>query len=404
MIPKKIQFLLILLLPFTGFAQVEISTVPTVLREQDAVNNALKNSKNATAALLNIRQQKQLLKSTFNLPNPEVFWESPTGKFYTGSITQSLEFPTVYAKQHQLQKQQVGLAETQKTLTDTQICYQVRLLYLTIQYTDSLRNQLYIQDTIYAKLASSAQRQFDAGQIDYLQKTFAETQYGEVHNQYEQSKLNYTALLNQLKYIAGIQDSIVLAPLKAAVLNAENTIYRGDSALLNQNAEYRVSRQVEAIGQKNLELQRNKALPGLAFGYFNQGERDTPTNLRFRFGLTVPLWFWQYKGNINAAHTELEVSQQRSAGLQQQLTVQLMQSGNELASNNQALTYYQTTGLKKSNEIISAAQRFLQSGEIDYISFLRDINDAYAIKLRYLETLRNVNQSILTINFLTGKQ
>ena len=374
------------------------------LTENDAVGKALKNSRNASAAFLTIQQQRQLLKSAVNIPNPELTWQSPSGLFYVGGLTQTLEFPTVYAKQYQLQKQEVGLAETQKVFTDAQISYEVRSLYLNIQYADSLKDQLYIQDTIYSKLASSAQRQFDAGQIDFLQKTFAETQYGEVHNQFEQARLSYKSFINQLKYVIGLDDSITIEPLKAYPFDRRTALYGRDSTLLGKNAELLIFKQTEAISQKNLELQRNRALPGLAFGYMNQSERNTPTNLRFQFGVTVPLWFWQYKGNINAAQTQLSVSQQRTAGLKQQLNVQLFQAQNELAVNYQALEYYQTTGLRKSNQIISASQRFLKSGETDYVNFLRNINDAYAIKLKYLGALKNLNQNIITINYLTGKQ
>jgi len=398
MLIKKILFSAALILAASGLR------AQTLLTENDAVVSALKNSRNASAALLSIQQQQQLLKGAVNIPNPELTWQSPSGFFYTGGVTQSLEFPTVYAKQYQLQKQQVGLAETQKILTDVQVSYQVKTLYLTIQYTDSLKNQLYIQDTIYSKLASSAQRQFDAGQIDYLQKTFAETQYGEVNNQFEQAKLSYSFLINQLKFITGLTDSITIEPLKIYPFNASIEVYGGDTTLLSKNAELLISKQTEAIGQKNLELQRNKVLPGLVFGYMNQSDRSTPINNRFQFGLTVPLWFWQYKGNINAARTELSVTQQRTAGLKQQLALQLFQSQNELAVNTQSLTYYQNVGLKKSNEIITTSKRFLISGETDYINYLRNINDAYVIKKKYLEALRNVNQSIITINYLTGKQ
>jgi outer membrane protein TolC len=161
-----------------------------LLTEDEAVFKAIKNSKNANAAILNVEQQKQLQKSAINIPNPELTWQSPSGAFYVGGVTQSFEFPTVYGKQYQLQKQKVGLAETQKVANDVVVAYQVRSLYLNVQYADSLKSLLFIQDTIYSKLALSAQRLFDAGQIDYLQKSFTETQYGEIHNQYEQSKIN----------------------------------------------------------------------------------------------------------------------------------------------------------------------------------------------------------------------
>ena len=51
--------------------------------ENEVVSRALANSKNIKADSLNILQQRTLVKSSVNLPNPEFFWESPTGTFYT---------------------------------------------------------------------------------------------------------------------------------------------------------------------------------------------------------------------------------------------------------------------------------------------------------------------------------
>ena len=73
-----------------------------------------------------------------------------------------------------------------------------------------------------------------------------------------------------------------------------------------------------------------------------------------------------------------------------------------MAINQQSLNYYQTTGIKKANEIITTAKRFFASGENDYINYLRNITDAYSIQLKYLEAIRNYNQSILSIKYLTG--
>ena len=95
MLFKKILFFAAFSLVATGLkAQI-------ILTENEAVIRALKNSSNASASLLNIQQQQQLLKSAINIPNPELTWQSPSGTFYTGGVTQSLDFPTVYAKQYQ---------------------------------------------------------------------------------------------------------------------------------------------------------------------------------------------------------------------------------------------------------------------------------------------------------------
>ena len=386
---------------FTGLLSVVNVYSQKTISEADAVSMAVKNSRNITAAGLGVLQQKQLLKSSFNLPNPDVFIESPTGKFYTGSITQSIEFPTVYSKQYQLQKQRIVLAEKEKGFSENEVKLQVKQLYLLLQYASALQQQLYMQDTVYERISKAAGRQFNAGQIDYLQKTFAESQYGEIHNQFLQAQLTINNLQSQLQYLTGLPDTFIAEPLNKNPLS--DFAVTNDSTAFVANPSLQIFNQAGVIAQKSVALQKAKALPGLAFGYFNQGERNTSIGNRFRIGFTVPLWFGQYKGNINAAKTEWEINKQKINGLQQQLSVQLLQAKNELAIYTQSLQYYKNSGIPKANEIIGTAKRFFESGENDYINYLRNINDAYSIQLKYLEAIRNYSQALLSINYLTGK-
>ena len=369
------------------------------ISETDLIKMALQNSRNLSASNLNIKQQKQLLGASFNLPNPEVFVESPTGNFYTASITQSIEFPSVYNKQYQLQKQKIVLSEREKAIGENEIKFQVKQLYLSLQYAMALQQQLYLQDTIYERISNAAVRQFDAGQIDYLQKLFAENSYADVHNQYLQAQLTGLNIEKQLQFIAGYTNKITARPISNTLVNVAAYV---DSNSLATSPSLALINQSVIIAQKNILLQKAKALPGLAFGYFNQGERNTPVQNRFRFGITLPLWFNQYKSNINAAKTEFEVSKQKAGGLQQQFSLQYLQAQNEQAIFLQSLQYYETKGLKKAAEIITTAKRFFENGESDYINYLRNINDAYTIQLKYLEALKNYNQSVLFTNYLKG--
>lgn len=385
----------------TGFFSLQ-AAAQQVLTENEAVAKALANNKNIQAASLQVKQQQQLLKSAINLPNPEFFWESPTGNFYTGSITQSFEFPTVYSNQYRLQKQQIGVAQKEKQLTEAELKYRVRVLYLDVQYADSLTKQLYVQDTLYEKIKLSAIRQFNAGQIDYLQQTFAETQYGEIHNQYQQSLTRAASLKVQLQWFTGIRDSISVEPLTVS-LSQTQFAFVPDSTALMSNPAVQLLQQQENVAKQNIALQKSRALPGLAFGYFNQGERDTKWSNRFRIGVTIPLWFGQYKGNINAAKTEQQVIQNKQQGLQQELSSQVINANSEMQTNWQSVQYYQQTGLRKAQEVITTSQRFFVSGEIDYISLLRNSNDAYTVYLKYLEAVRNYNLSVINHKYLMGQ-
>ncbi len=373
-----------------------------MLTESGAVSRALANNRNIHAASLQVKQQQQLLKSAINLPNPEFFWESPTGNFYTGSIIQSIEFPTVYGNQYRIQKQQIDVAQKEKEITQAELKYRVKVLYLDAQFAESLVNQLYIQDTLYEKIKLSAIRQFNAGQIDYLQQTFAETQYGEIHNLYLQSITREKAFKAQLQWITGFNDAVTVTPL---VINASQTqiSFIPDSLSLLSNPTVQLLQQQQVVAEKNIALQKSKALPGLAFGYFNQGERDTKWSNRFRFGITIPLWFGQYISNISAAKTEQQVILSKQEGLQQELSAQVINVNSEMQTNWQSVQYYQQTGLQKAQEVITISQRFFVSGEIDYISLMRNTNDAYSIYQKYLEAIRNYNLSVINYQYLIGQ-
>ncbi len=369
-----------------------------VVSQADIVYMALKNSSNIKAASLAIKQQKQLLKASYNIPNTELFIESPTGNFYSTSLLQTFEFPTVYTNQYKLQKEKVTLAEKEQVLSTNDFAYQVKLIYLQLQINIANEVTLKIQDSVYNKLSTAAARQFDAGQIDYLQKLFAENQFGEIHNKYKEYLTSTKNLFTQLQYFTGMQDSsFLIEPISNKLIGNDF-----QNKLLHTNAAVQLLQQDAVIAKRNVDLQKSKALPGLAFGYFNQGEKSTIIQNRFRFGITLPLWRGQYKSNIDAAKTAVAISEQKIAGLQQQVSLQMMQAYNEFQLAAQSLAYFESTALKTSNEMINTAKRLFENGESDYINYLRNINDAFAIQLKYLESLNKYQQSILTINYLKG--
>lgn len=105
-------FLIFLLLStqYVGLCQ-------TKLTEDEAVNLVVKNHPLASASSLAVTKSKQLQKTAYNISNPEIMMESPSGEFQTVGVLQSFNFPTVYMQQHQLLKQQTQLSEVNKKVT-----------------------------------------------------------------------------------------------------------------------------------------------------------------------------------------------------------------------------------------------------------------------------------------------
>jgi outer membrane protein TolC len=374
------------------------SIAQQILTEKAALDSAMQHSPLLKSAELQVKQSNYLRKTAFNLANPDVIAESPTGEFYAVGILQSIEFPTVYFKRGQLLKQQSLLSEKGKALTANEVKRLIRSVYLNAQYSQQLYEQLKYQDSLYSQIQVSAKRQFDAGVIDYLAKTFAESQYGEIHNQFVQAQNAYKATLQQLKLYTGISTESNVSPL----IKFNTLSIQADTSSVTQNPLVQYARQNQLVNKNQLSLERNRALPGLVFGYLNQGSKETETYYRFRVGFTVPLWFWQYSGNIKAAKTGLQIAEQQTRAQQQQLTADLQMAVSDYTSAQQAVSYYERSGLRQADDIINAAKRFFESGQTDYIAYIRNINDAYAVKRTYLETLRTYNQSIININYITG--
>ncbi|MBL7800695.1 MAG: TolC family protein [Chitinophagales bacterium] len=381
----------------------QLSFAQTTLTEQQAIDLALKKSPLLNAATLQVKQQKQLQGTSFNLANPDITLESPTGEFMTVGVLQSFEFPTVYVKQGQLAKQQTVLAEKGKTLTEAEVKQQVKSAYLSLQFANQILQQLKKQDSIYFNIADAAERQFTAGQIDFVAKTFAATQYGEVHNQYVQAQTDAQIALQQLQLFTGIADSITTTPFSKGSAPFLISGITTDSAAIVSTPFIQYYTQTQTIAKKSLQLEKNKALPGFSFGYMNQGLKNTEIPLRLRAGINIPIWFWQYSAAIKAAKTNLQITEQNTLAQQQNLTAKMQQAKGDAIKFQTALSYYESTGLKQADDLITSSGRMFSAGQTDYIAYLRTLSDAYNIQVKYLETLRSYNQSIININYLNGQ-
>jgi cobalt-zinc-cadmium efflux system outer membrane protein len=368
--------------------------------EEEVIALALKNSAQLKASSLQVKQSQQLQKSGANLRNPDVTIESPTGEFMTWGVLQNIEFPSVYARQTQLLSAKTVLAERGKVLTENDIRKLAREIYLQWQYENARIYLLQIQDSFYNELQKTSARNFEAGQIDKLQQLFAEAQFAAVHNQFIAAQNQLAAAQNKFRLLTGLSDSIQPAGLEKQIVN-ETWLQISDSTSNHPLLSF--YEQLQNVERKNLQVERNKVLPGFSFGYLNQGLKTTPAINRLRGGISVPLWFWQYAGNIQAAKTGWLISQQQTQAALFAINTEKQTAISNWQSAEQQLRYFKKTGLKQADDIISAATRFFQNGQTDYINLLRTLGEAYSIKQKNLEALRDYNISIIQLKYLNGQ-
>ena len=69
----------------------------------------------------------------------------------------------------------------------------------------------------------------------------------------------------------------------------------------------------------------------------------------------------------------------------------------------QAVDYYEKQAVPEAEMIINQAALSYRAGALDYLDYVLTLNRALAIKQNYLDALNECNQTIISIEYITGK-
>lgn len=372
------------------------------ITEQQAIDRAMVNYPLITSSLKKIEQQRALLPSAFNLSNTEILIQAPTGDQMRASILQTMEFPTVYTSQHKALKKLVNVAESEKETNVNLLKYSIKTTYNNLSYSVERENVLHRYDSILSDLLDVNDVRYRVGQIAILEKINGEAKYKLIQNQLLQARTERKNNQFQLALYLGKPGDSTYLPNgsfeKLAIpvtINFEDTVMEKNPILNLYKNQLDYSKLV-------LRVEKNRMIPGLMGGYFNQAAPNTPTQYRLNYGITVPIAVWSYRAKIRSAKKGVEVAQSQSNLINNKLYSDFVQALSQYKQYSQSLSYFETIGRTQSRQIIESAQKSFKSGAISYYIYLQNLDQAFQIDLSYLEALRNYNQSIVNISYIKG--
>ncbi len=380
----------LLLLASPAFSQ-------NTLTPEAAVRAALQNHPAARAAAYDVQAKKYGEKAALNLPNPEVNAESPTGEFYAVGVLQSFEFPTVYARQRQVAKAETALAQAGQRMSENDLRYAVRSLYLEAQVAEYQTRQWAERDSLYQLVAAAAVRQFAAGEIDFLQKTMAESEAGNIRSEHLAAEVKTMQLRRQLAQWTGDTLGLRLMPL----LPDDASFALQNNAAASPAVAY--EQQAAQVAEQQISLAKSRALPNFSIGYLNQGPRSTPLDYRFRASVGVPLWAAQYRAGRQSAEAQAQAASSRAEAQQWAVKMELDRLRSEAVTALARVQYHEREALPRSQALIAAATRMRQAGQVDYVTFLRTLDEAYAVQREHAEQVNVLNSARLRMRYLMGE-
>lgn len=403
--PKKAVVLPIIFLGILGFTPQ--SKAQNKISLNAAIDTALKNNLALKSEKLYAKQLQQRESAAWDIP--QTTFEYEYGKFNSNQnddkffVNQNIKFPTVYLAQKQLYHQETEKGLANAFLKENNLKKGVKRVFEQLLYLREKKRLLLKSDSIYAEFLLKANLRLQQGESNILEQTTAEAQRGQIAIQLQALHRDEASL--QIRFQQLLHSKSKYLPVEMPFkLEAPVLV---DSNAISQHPAISVLVKDKSVSQAQLKLERNKLLPDLLFGFNNMSIYGAGNpNQRFasfQVGIGIPLFFSSQKANIKAAKTTLSISENNYLNGLEIINSSYLQEQQNYQKHLETVNYYEQTGLKNAEIIITTANQQFKNGEINYLNWVMLINQAISIQNEYLMAVNSLNESIINIQYLTLK-
>ena len=328
-----------------------------------------------------IESQQLENRSNNNLPDPQLsgfylpFGDNTTGDYTEYQLSQSFEFPTVYAarsKWNESKSQQLASAYANKRL---EVLLKAKNTLLELAFLQKQKTIEAERKTQSKQVFDQIQKLFDTEQVGILDLNKAKIAWIQEQFVVEQIESEIQILLSKLKTlnggnaIDGISSSIALPIEVGTVDNLWQEKLAKDPLLQELKANESASRQ-------KVKLEKNKVLPNVALGYNYQGVSGSHYS-GFYGGVSIPLW--SSKNKVKAAEANYEYQQSNTQVVTTSLYTQFQKTYNRYELILEKFNEYQTTmGNLNSEQLLFKAYMLGEYSFMDYyveLQFYRNASD-----------------------------
>ena len=251
----------------------------TNLTLDKAIQWALENNKDLKSYELKTEQAKSLIPTAVNIEKTSFYFnydEVNIGlndmQVNTYGVSQSFEFPSVYALQKKINSQQYYLEEINYQIKKRDLLKDVSQRYYSIVFLQNRAKLVIYLDSLYKNFANAANRRYELGETTNLEKLTAQAKHNKLNTLMKQVNDNMIAAYQALKEVLQVDSSFVIEEdeLKPVVLLNELNLESVPGKLY-----YDKALQMTDI---KISLDRNRFLPDLQLEYYLATNRGPQPN------------------------------------------------------------------------------------------------------------------------------
>ncbi|MGE5424403.1 MAG: CusA/CzcA family heavy metal efflux RND transporter, partial [Syntrophothermus sp.] len=325
------------------------------------------------------------------------------------SITQEFAFPTLYISQGKFLGAKLKNSQMEYRSSELEIATKVKQVYWQMVYLESLERLKEYQDSLYTGFLKAARLRAGTGETNRLEMITAQSHSLEVRNELRQVRADIIIYSEKLSNLLNTVQTYKPAD---TILIKKGFNESSGSLAVSSNPVFNSVLQKAEISRWEKKTAINRIFPDLSIGYFSQtlhwaGESPGYANNKrfngFQAGISMPLWFVPYTSRAKEAGLREKAAREYADYYLKSLQGDYKVLAGELEKYRNSIIYYENQALPEADNIIRQATLTYKSGEMDYMEYVQSLNQALNIKQNYLEVLNNCNQTIISLESITGK-
>jgi cobalt-zinc-cadmium resistance protein CzcA len=383
----------------------------------EAIQLALDSNLNVRTSVYSTEVEKTLKKASWDIDKTNLDFEY--GKFNSYekdnsiSLSQSFAFPTVYVNQGKLAESRIKSSEWQLKNTQLETSRRVKQVYWQLAYLYSKQNLLAYQDSLYSGFRRAAELRAKLGETNKLEMITARSQSLEVANQLKQVSADISIYSQKLQTLLNVDFEVSPAD---TVLQSLSLVLNSDSDPVANNPALNYFRQEIEVSKFERKLESNRILPDITLGWSSQTIQGTQEingfprafGLNDRFnsiqaGISIPLWFSASAAKVKAAKVRQQMNETKAEYYSRSLQGNYRELLQEYTRYQSSVDYYENQAIPEARLIIQQSTKSYKAGALDYLEYVQSLSRALSIRQSYLDAVNNYNQTIIQIEFITGK-
>ena len=365
---------------------------------EQVIRTIEQNNKELKAFQSLMESQRLDYKSSNNLPDPQVsafylpFGEHTTGDYSEFQVSQSFEFPTVYAARGNWIDKQEEQLQLEYSRIRQEVLLPAKKYCIDLISLAKRKEVVQLRMEQARQVFEQVQELFDKEQVGILQLNKAKIAWMQDQFQVEQIEAERRNLLLSLQKLNGGQAIVFDQKVFATDLKLSNA----DSLWQQKKAtdpEIVVSIGLEDVSMQQIKVEKNKLLPNLTAGFNHQGVMGSNYSGVYG-GISIPLWSGRNK--VKAAEARYQYQQSKTEAVTTAMYSTFLEQYNQYELMLRKYDEYTTTleGLNSESLLLEAYQ-LGQISFMDYYIELQFYRQAYDKMLEIEKELHQLKAEIL---------